>query len=128
MADATLGNMREYFFPAFLLYTILARSATVKFNQIVSEWGFFLRILRDFVISQLCEALIGLAVALDGLVPHGGRAHPNAEITVKRAVDDHFFQRLRMPCEIENFVLPALEMAVPAGFYRHKNHVLSPPV
>ena len=64
-----------------------------------------------FVVGNLD---VGLAVALDGFVPHGGGAHPQAELPVERAIDDHILQGFAVLRKADDLVFVALEVAVAA--------------
>ena len=60
------------------------------------------------------KARLHPAVPLHGLTPHGGRAHPEAALTVQSAVHHHFLFGLAVPGHAQHLVFIAFEMPVAA--------------
>lgn len=73
------------------------------------------RVLRGGLVAQIGEPLIGLTVALDGFVPHGGWTHPHAAFAVKCFVHHHRFQCFAVRGDAQNFIFLAFEMAIAPG-------------
>lgn len=60
------------------------------------------------------KARLHPAVSLHSLAPHGGRAHPEAALTVQSTVHHHFLFGLAVPGHAKHLVFVALEMPVAA--------------
>ena len=77
-----------------------------------------------FLFAYILESLKGLAVAGDRFIPHCGRAHPKAAVTVKCFINHHWLQRFAVLCNADDFVFVTFKMSVFAeNYFVHKIHL-----